>query len=181
MAQQAGRSDTTQRGAVSSSDAITLALVELMQEKELDKITITELVRRAGVGRSSFYRHFSSKDDVLLHYIDMLFGSPNRYDPESDAKVSDYLLARFRTVKENREFFEALERNDRLQLLYQQLAVNIQINMETFHIKRSTYQPIFFTSAETGVLIEWIRKGFPESEEELTQEFMDMLYGNVEW
>ena len=158
-----------------------MALVELMKEKDLDKITITEIVARAGVGRSSFYRHFSSKEDVLLHYIDIIFGSPNQYDPESDAEVADYLLARFRKVKENREFFESLDHNDMLRLLYQQLAVNIQINMETFHIKRSKYQPIFFTSAETGVLIEWIKEGFPESEEELTQEFMDMLYCNVEW
>lgn len=180
MAQDVGRLNTSQNGT-STRDAIMDALVELMQEKDLDKITITELVARAGVGRSSFYRNFSSKEDVLLAYINAIFGSPNQYDPESDAEVSDYLIARFRTVKEHREFFEALDRNDMLRLLYQQLVVNIQINMETFHIKRSKYQPIFFTSAETGVLIEWIKQGFPESEEELTQEFMDMLYGNVEW
>lgn len=180
MAQKGGQSDVV-RKETSPKDAITAALVELMEEKPLDKITITELVQRAGVGRSSFYRHFSNKEDVLLYHINTIFGSPNQYDPKSDAKVSDYLLARFRKVRENREFFEALDRNDMLRLLYQQLVVNIQINMETFHIKRSTYQPIFFTSAETGVLIEWIKNGFPESEEELTQEFMDMLYGNVEW
>lgn len=44
---------------------ITEALFQLMAEKHIDSITVTELVERAGVARVSFYRNFSSMDDVL--------------------------------------------------------------------------------------------------------------------
>lgn len=37
---------------------ITEALIKLLKNKTLDKITITEITNKAGVGRASFYRNF---------------------------------------------------------------------------------------------------------------------------
>ena len=37
---------------------ITQALFKLMQEYEYEKISVTDIVKKAGVGRVSFYRHF---------------------------------------------------------------------------------------------------------------------------
>lgn len=37
-----------------------------MREKDYDAITVRELVDRAGVARSTFYRHVRSKDDLLF-------------------------------------------------------------------------------------------------------------------
>lgn len=42
------------------------ALVALMQEKPVDKITVQEVLNRAGVGRSTFYLHYRDKDDLFL-------------------------------------------------------------------------------------------------------------------
>src|SRR5260221_3247111 len=42
------------------------ALVELMQEKPIDELTVQEVLDRAGVGRSTFYLHYRDKDDLLL-------------------------------------------------------------------------------------------------------------------
>ena len=42
------------------------ALVELMQEKPIDEVTVQEVLDRAGVGRSTFYLHYRDKDDLLL-------------------------------------------------------------------------------------------------------------------
>lgn len=44
--------------------AIKKALLELMREKPSAQVDVTELVRRAGVGRSTFYEHFSGVGDV---------------------------------------------------------------------------------------------------------------------
>lgn len=41
------------------------ALIELSTEKPLRKITITELVERAGTGRQTFYNHFKDKNDLI--------------------------------------------------------------------------------------------------------------------
>jgi AcrR family transcriptional regulator len=42
------------------------ALVALMQEKSMDKITVQEVLDRATVGRSTFYLHYRDKDDLFL-------------------------------------------------------------------------------------------------------------------
>jgi AcrR family transcriptional regulator len=42
------------------------ALVALMQEKSIDKITVQEVLDRATVGRSTFYLHYCDKDDLFL-------------------------------------------------------------------------------------------------------------------
>lgn len=42
-------------------ECITTALLEMMRKQSFDSITITDLTKRAGVGRVSFYRNFTSK------------------------------------------------------------------------------------------------------------------------
>jgi len=42
------------------------ALVALMQEKSIDKITVQEVLDRATVGRSTFYLHYRDKNDLFL-------------------------------------------------------------------------------------------------------------------
>jgi AcrR family transcriptional regulator len=46
------------------------ALVELIQEKPIDDVTIQEVLDRASVGRSTFYLHFRNKNDLLLNQLE---------------------------------------------------------------------------------------------------------------
>ena len=39
-------------------EALAIALLKLMKSQEFAKITVSDIVRVAGVGRSSFYRNF---------------------------------------------------------------------------------------------------------------------------
>ena len=41
------------------------ALVELVEEKRFDDITVQEVIDRADVGRSTFYTHFRDKEDLF--------------------------------------------------------------------------------------------------------------------
>lgn len=45
---------------------IKLALLEILNQKELSKITITELVKKAGIYRATFYLHYKNLNDVIL-------------------------------------------------------------------------------------------------------------------
>ncbi|KRK98602.1 transcription regulator [Secundilactobacillus odoratitofui DSM 19909 = JCM 15043] len=48
---------------------ITTALFQLLETKDLGEITVTALVKRAGVSRMAFYRNFETTADVILKYF----------------------------------------------------------------------------------------------------------------
>lgn len=48
-----------------SMDALLRALLELLDECSFEKITVEDIAARAGIGRSTFYRHFASKDSLM--------------------------------------------------------------------------------------------------------------------
>ena len=48
-----------------SQQALIDALIDLMAVKTYDSISIMEIVEKANVGRSTFYAHYQTKDDLL--------------------------------------------------------------------------------------------------------------------
>ena len=70
--ERAGPSATDRR-VERTQQALTFALVELALSKPWSKITVQDLLDRAGVGRSTFYSHYRSKEDLLLKsFVQML-------------------------------------------------------------------------------------------------------------
>ena len=61
------------RRVLRSKDKLGGALVALMQEKPFDEITVQQVLDRAGVGRSTFYAHYSDKDDLFLSDVEDFF------------------------------------------------------------------------------------------------------------
>ena len=47
---------------------ITRTLIQLLEEKDISDISIKELCDTAMIGRASFYRNYSSKDNVIATY-----------------------------------------------------------------------------------------------------------------
>lgn len=56
-------------------DTLGDALVELIREKPFEAITVQEILDRAGVGRSTFYTHYSDKQDLFLGEVESFFES----------------------------------------------------------------------------------------------------------
>lgn len=56
----------TDRRVDKTHKALRKAISELIEEKPYEDISVTELVERANIARSSFYAHFRDKDDLLL-------------------------------------------------------------------------------------------------------------------
>lgn len=50
-------------------DCITTALFNLMKKKDYREITISEIVKTAGVSRNSFYRNYQSIEDIIRQYM----------------------------------------------------------------------------------------------------------------
>ncbi|WBF53479.1 TetR/AcrR family transcriptional regulator [Macrococcoides canis] len=46
-------------------ECIEIAFINLLSEKNVDKITISEIAKKAGVSRSALYRNYESKEAIL--------------------------------------------------------------------------------------------------------------------
>jgi AcrR family transcriptional regulator len=51
-------------------ERLGLALMELIQQKPIDEVTVQEVLDRASVGRSTFCLHFRDKHDLLLSQLE---------------------------------------------------------------------------------------------------------------
>src|SRR5688572_4934244 len=49
---------------------LSQAFVQLMREKGYSAITVSDIIERANVGRSTFYSHYQDKDDLFVHELD---------------------------------------------------------------------------------------------------------------
>ncbi|SDL94944.1 DNA-binding transcriptional regulator, AcrR family [Nonomuraea maritima] len=83
------------------------ALVALILEKGYDAVTVTDIIDRADVGRSTFYAHFTHKQEVLLSNLDeMAFLHPT---PATDAgRLFAFSLPMFEHVQEQERLVRAL-------------------------------------------------------------------------
>ncbi|KAF0845629.1 TetR/AcrR family transcriptional regulator [Nocardia caishijiensis] len=59
-------SEHTDRRVRRTRDALHRALIELMIERGYERVTVSDIIERADVGRSTFYAHYRDKDDLLL-------------------------------------------------------------------------------------------------------------------
>jgi AcrR family transcriptional regulator len=62
------------RRIVRTRERLGDALVELIQEKPFDAISVQDVLDRAHVGRSTFYVHYRNKDDLFLSDVDEFLG-----------------------------------------------------------------------------------------------------------
>lgn len=77
------------RSAIRSRKLILQALADLLQEKPLDKITVTDVVNRAQINRGTFYAHFSDVPDVINHLIMGIFSTIEQAISEEPKQLSD--------------------------------------------------------------------------------------------
>lgn len=70
MYQQTSRKNKTN---IFVRECITQSLFKLLEKKDFECISITDIITKAGVSRMGFYRNYSSKEDVIESYILDLF------------------------------------------------------------------------------------------------------------
>ena len=75
---------TQYKSAIKSKKLIKNAFSELLQKKDVEKITVTEIVNLAGLNRGTFYAHYNNTVEVL---------------EEIEKDVSDQILYFFSSYK----------------------------------------------------------------------------------
>ena len=97
-------------------ERLTGALLELLKEKPLADISVSELCEMAGVGRTSFYRNYQEKEDILRARVYHLF--KDWTGQLGDGTPLDRLiLAMFSHFEEHRDLYALLNERGLIGLL----------------------------------------------------------------
>lgn len=104
------------RRAVRTRQSLHQALIQLIGERDYDEISVIDIANAANVGRSTFYAHFTDKDDLLRsgteHFRDMLLRdhAARRKADGPDGQLLSF--SRFMTehLGERKELYRALKR-----------------------------------------------------------------------
>ncbi|MBZ5722565.1 MAG: TetR/AcrR family transcriptional regulator [Acidobacteriia bacterium] len=169
-------------------DALGDALVDLMHEKPFTDITVQQVLDRAGVSRSTFYTHFSDKDDLFLSdvedFLEMMAFSLSRHGEKSNRVAPVREL--FAHVAEWHKFHAVLVAADKMgdflemgqgyfaRAIEQRLAEIPRARELT--CKRRAAISQMFAGALMSSLSWWISHGMPGSAAE-----MDELYHRMVW
>ena len=87
-------------------------LLRIMEHKHLDKISVTELCREAGINRATFYRHYSIPRDVLMDMQKALTEEANQKCFQYEIKnAAAYLESCFSFLYEHADIIRLLLQN----------------------------------------------------------------------
>jgi AcrR family transcriptional regulator len=101
-------SDKQDRRSQRTRHLLSAALVELIREKEYNAITVSDIIDRANVGRSTFYAHYRHKDDLFVGELDRVIELLSQRVPGQEEIPFFPSLGLFRHVGEEFELYKAL-------------------------------------------------------------------------
>ena len=165
------------------------ALINLLEKKEIDYITIKEICNKAGFNRSTFYLHYENISDLIvecMEYINTKFLSQfnkntNVFINEiEDSKLEDlylikseYLTPYLTFIKENKNIFkatlfnpDAMQANKRINSLEKHVIIPI---MKRYDIPEEKIKYIlsFHIHGIVAIVNEWIKSNCKDSIEEI--------------
>ncbi len=157
------------------------ALIHLLQDKDIEYITIKELCKKAGVNRSTFYLHYENINDLVEEtatYINTKFAN---YFSEDSSVIIDkiktapleeliliekkYLTPYLNFIKENKKIFAAAFNNSngmKVAYRYSRLKKHILIPiLERFNVdkKEQNYLLNFYINGIMAIIKEWLKNG----------------------
>lgn len=91
------------------------ALAALMEEKKFEEITVVEICRRADLSRRTFYRNYSSKEDLFRSCCERLCREYVRYLERDTAYFAAHITeVYFSFWKEHKKFLRSVCRDDKI-------------------------------------------------------------------
>lgn len=144
-------------------ESITEALFQMLKDRPLNEINITDLVKRAGVGRVSFYRNYKSKEDVIVKYLDRLtvkWGA--EFEKKEEPNIVRDLFSHF---YEHKDLLNLLYQTGLSHLLFTSIRdiCGPKDDMDNPH----AYWQALISGAIFSWCDEWVRRGMQETPEEM--------------
>lgn len=174
-------------------EAIFGAFTQLLSQKDLNQITVGEIIERADVGRATFYAHFETKDYLLKEFCQELFchifdtengedrGHRHIFDCDGSDSVFLHLLQHLQKNDNNILALLSSQNNEVfLRYFKENLAVLIENHLTMFESRKCEEVPeSFWKNHITATFVEtlkwWIGNGMKESPEVINDYFIKVV------
>ena len=165
-----------------SMERIENVFVELLQTKELDEIRVSDICKRAGLNRTTFYANYADiygLADAIRNKLENEV--TDLYEDEITQRFNsnDYLKL-FRHIKDNQIFYQTYFKlgydNE-----YKVIAYDVNLAREHFHNQFVEYHMEFFRAGITQIIKLWLKNGCRESPEDMVEILKSEYRGRAEW
>lgn len=157
--------------------AISEALFDLLMEKDMSSITVTDLVTKAHVARASYYRNFSCKEDILKQAMDVIrdralreIRLPEGKSEISEADLCDMLERIFSIFLSVKSYFLTLHHSGfsvPFLMMLDDCAETLFGFMPQNSIEK--YQVYYFAGGIYNIAVTWLESGARESPHALAE------------
>lgn len=174
-----------------TKELILDALIDLIDEKSLDAITVRDITNKAGINRGTFYAHYQDKFDLVRTYEDEIMAEIATIAKQSileyistanpeDLTILPQAVTLFECFHKNGEFLRVilspkgdLSFQTRLKdFVWDKLFSNDAedaIYREGTLLVPGEYLAAYISSAHLGVIQQWLNNGKQESPEEMAR------------
>lgn len=165
-----------------SVERIENVFIDLLQNKELNKISVSDICKKAGLNRTTFYANYDDIYDLADSIRDKLENSFSEiYHTEiNDGFNSHNYLKLFNHIKENQGFYKTY-----FKLGYDNnyKIISFDTNLAKLHFKNRfiEYHMEFFKSGITKIIKMWLENGCKESPEDMYEIIKSEYYGRAKY
>ena len=168
------------KSAIRSKKLITDALVALLDEKTLDKITVTDIVKKADINRGTFYAHYDSVANVVASILENAYeifkSSITIFHDNAEFDMGIMLKELQIVMEKDFDFYKKIFSSDINMKLYEEIS-NVLISYVYDHeseISNVSHEDfVFYTSFYSGGIIklyrDWFIGALPMPFDELTK------------
>ncbi|MFL1422779.1 TetR/AcrR family transcriptional regulator [Staphylococcus ureilyticus] len=143
--------------------ALKQTMLHLLQEEQIEEITVTDVCEESEIVRRTFYAHYTDKYDLIEHIMDDYisdFIEICHFKENVDFKLGN--IKWFQYIYENREVFNTLFRssisslfNRKLEnIINEQIEIKLRKELINNNLSKETLLK-FLTSAVLGVMIDF--------------------------
>ena len=145
---------------------ITNAMLELLEEKDINEISISEITSKAQVGRVSFYRNYKNKEEILERYVFSIVKKWKNENETENTLPNDLLKKLFEHIIEYKQFYTMLYQKNLFHIFRDVLKDTITSKKESLS-NIEAYATAFISYGIYGWIEEWLARGMKESAEEI--------------
>ena len=159
-------------------------LLRMMQKRQYDEISVSDLCEELGIPRKAFYRYFSGKDGALYSMIDHAltdYGIPMISAGEKDSAALKYMVYVFEYWMKKKNLLDALAKSQRSGLLVQRAMVisnDLDVLPDFMQIRDQQlreYGTMFLVCGLMTMIVRWHHDGFCRSTGEMAQLAMHLF------